>query len=398
MPSMKLTCHCGAASQTLDLPPLPRSIDGTPLTELTICHCSTCRHSTGQLFASYLTLPEGLEPGLNGLRAWSSLSGQSVRYFCTRCSCHVFIQRDTGWSVATGTIVSEPGELGARFVRHRNVADAGDGGLAPFLKAIDSIELSSDMPMPSSPQTHARTPSATGILPASCACKAVSLLINRPDASSLLPHSHFPDLMVAYRDASPANASDVKWWLCPRSTTDHAEPVDIANATGYLAGTCACQTCRLVSGFEIQSWAFIPEGNIRIRCAAPPAADTATDVSSTEDFQPLATFFADPLHSQRIGNLGSYVSSPGATRNFCAHCGATIFWRGRHGGPSLIDVSAGLLRAESGARAEAEGWLQWWKGRVSFAEEASLGREGAAARRAVALVKGLEDGMRENNA
>lgn len=34
----------------------------------------------------------------------------------------------------------------------------------------------------------------------------------------------------------------------------------------------------------------------------------------------------------------------------------------------MIDVSVGLLRAKSGARAEE--WLEWATGRVSFAEDA----------------------------
>jgi hypothetical protein len=42
-----------------------------------------------------------------------------------------------------------------------------------------------------------------------------------------------------------------------------------------------------------------------------------------------------------------------------------VFWHGEER-PDLIDVSAGLIRAPSGVR--AEGWLEWHPNRVSFKE------------------------------
>jgi hypothetical protein len=57
-----------------------------------------------------------------------------------------------------------------------------------------------------------------------------------------------------------------------------------------------------------------------------------------------------------------------------------------------MDVSVGLLDADEGARAET--WLDWWTGRVSFAEDAGLGRTGETARRAICLIDSLEEGLK----
>jgi hypothetical protein len=91
------------------------------------------------------------------------------------------------------------------------------------------------------------------------------------------------------------------------------------------------------------------------------------------------------------GILTSYESTQGVRREFCVRCGATVFWRDRWR-PELLDVSVGLLDADEGARAET--WLDWWTGRVSFAEDAGNERTGETARRAKCLIDGLEEGLR----
>lgn len=62
-----------------------------------------------------------------------------------------------------------------------------------------------------------------------------------------------------------------------------------------------------------------------------------------------------------------FESSPGVYREFCGTCGATVFWHCDER-PGVVDVSVGLLRSVSGAR--ADDWLEWATGRVSFAEDA----------------------------
>jgi hypothetical protein len=125
------------------------------------------------------------------------------------------------------------------------------------------------------------------------------------------------------------NPENKPWWL----STDH---------TKYLAGNCACESCRKIAGFDIVQWTFIPIAGLSLANDEP---------------------FKLPF-----GTIQSYQSSARRVRWFCSKCGANVFWTGEER-PTLIDVSVGLLDAPSGARAEE--WLQWdLADRVSFKEEA----------------------------
>lgn len=68
-----------------------------------------------------------------------------------------------------------------------------------------------------------------------------------------------------------------------------------------------------------------------------------------------------------MGTLKRYENVEGIWRDFCGTCGATCFWHSDER-PDLIDVSVGLLEADTGAR--AEDWLDWCTERVSFEEHA----------------------------
>lgn len=81
-----------------------------------------------------------------------------------------------------------------------------------------------------------------------------------------------------------------------------------------------------------------------------------------------------------FGTLKSYRSSPIAKRWFCDTCGANVFYDSDER-PTLLDVSVGVLDADSGARAEE--WLEWEKGRVSFREDVHN----------TSLLEALEEGM-----
>jgi len=180
-------------------------------------------------------------------------------------------------------------------------------------------------------------------LQAKCYCGGVEFYITRPSEASKHVRSPFPDLMVPYHSHSPENPDNETWWL--RS-----------NNTKYLAGTCACNSCRLATGFDIQTWAFVSKPNM---------------------FQPDGT----PLDFDN-GTLKKYTSTKtDAIREFCGRCGATIFWHCLER-PDLIDVAVGILDPEEGARAES--WLEWWTDRVSF-KEFALSKS---------LVESLENGLK----
>lgn len=363
---------------------------------MVLCHCKTCRHSTGQLCTSYVPIHE--PDSVSGATSYS-WGSSSTLWFCATCGCHVFrstigdADAPEEWEVASGVVLSAAGSGGgpgdvsgaAEFQRQVGVRDTGDGGLSVWLGQISIDKDADDRPAHNFPEwalpagaaasDQAREQSGGGAardeLQASCHCHGARFHITRPNASSTSPFSGFPDLMIPYTSKDPQikNPDDVKWWLRQDSKK-------------YLAGLCACKSCRLVSGFEIQPWTFVPEANIIFHVGPPGPARTV------EAEQEVGLDF-DALHG--AGILQAYESSPGVIREFCPRCGANVFWHDKWR-PQLIDTSVGLLCAGDGARAES--WLDWWRERVSFEEDAALDRHGAAARWATVLVSALEENLR----
>lgn len=400
--SLLISCLCGQARQAVQITPSILASSGRPektesLLPVSLCHCNTCRHCTGLLCASYIPISQ--PQSLDGLRAYVS-SSHCTRYFCATCGCHVFrsqinaAQQDVGdddilrqdprsgadplasWKVATGTIIGEGPQQGQKqgdeevkfaYSDHHFVENTGDGGLSVWLPQIKS-----SLSGPSHLDTTLSSPGVPSSVQATCGCGSVRFLITHPDASSRLPRSNYADLLHPYQ-STPAehivNPSDEKWWLCPRK----------GGSTVYLAGLCACRSCRLASGFEIQAWAFVSRSNIFV-------LDRSSAIASDDAMGKPLTF---PLSPSQVS---TYESSPGVLRDFCATCGATLFWHDRWR-PDLIDVSAGLLSAPEGVR--AEGLLEWHTGRVSFAENAELGRTGPMGRSARQLVDEIEAGLRQ---
>ncbi|CAI4218955.1 unnamed protein product [Parascedosporium putredinis] len=349
--------------------------------ELSFCHCTSCRHSTGLLFTSYLPIKEPHASQIDGLSRHTSEDGWT-RLFCPNCGCHVLrVQTGEGeestWEVATGVIekATEDDEKAFEAIKvagNINVGDTVDGGASVWLPPKNDPQAWRMDPPTPCPEVDSSSPgdAPADTLPASCACGKVDLYITRPNPDSYLASSGWPDLTHAYHSISEperGNPEDIKWWIRD-------------NGNKYLAGTCACRSCRLVSGFEIQTWTFVPRTNIHFRVPGP-AGNGASDGRTTValDFKTLPR-----------GILQSYESSPGVLREFCPGCGATVFWHDKWR-PNIIDVSVGLLRAREGAR--ADGWLDWWTERVSFAEDAEVGRVGPPAQRAVELVSRLQTGL-----
>ncbi|KAK2041748.1 glutathione-dependent formaldehyde-activating enzyme [Colletotrichum somersetense] len=369
---MGISCLCGAVAQRIS----PRRTD-FKVKEISIDHSDTDRHATGILCVSYY--PTEKPHFHEGISEYVD-ADRFMRYFCRKCGCHVFRCKGVGdhaeWEAATGVLVDSTGddaESDARFTVHTSVSDTKDGGISLWLTEVDGRTLATAQhPEPSvERQAISTLPPLSSLvpadsLPASCACGTVSFHITRPNERSHFPHSGFPDLLYpAYKHSEHfmKNPDRVKWWVR-------------ADGTKYLAGTCACRPCRLASGFEIQTWAFVPRENIFLHTPGPDGR--------------RAVFPLD-FAASSAGVLRTYESSPGVLREFCGGCGATVFWHDIWR-PDVIDVSAGLLRAPEGARADT--WLDWWTGRCSFEEEADKGRTGEPARMARKLIDCLEGGLR----
>ncbi|KAK2808560.1 hypothetical protein FQN50_004592 [Emmonsiellopsis sp. PD_5] len=329
-------------------------------------------------FASYLLLEQAPSPSLDGLVEYAE-SAAASRWFCGRCGAHVFLQfkglhgdgeRGERFLVTRGLV--DDMNVETQSIKQLCLAHTVDGGLLR-----SSIPSSTPIPesgllggqvesennscftgsiytrctdegpdyLPNNPpplfnqEELAQTSSDTSLL-ASCHCTGVQFSITPPDHTSRTTSSPWSDLLVPFHSAPSENPDDVKWWLRE-------------NDTKYLAGLCGCNSCRLASGFPIQSWAFIPRSNIFTKGAADDATGGVQVVK--------------PLDYDDLGSLKRYQSSPGVYREFCGGCGATVFWH-CDWRPGVVDVSVGLLRAESGVRADK--WLDWVLERVSFEEEA----------------------------
>ncbi|KAH8884214.1 hypothetical protein GQ53DRAFT_752269 [Thozetella sp. PMI_491] len=364
---VSISCHCGASKQDLSLPNGPASWES-----VSICHCNTCRHHTGLLCTSYLPIVEPSRESLRELIEYTS--SKSSRWFCKTCGCHIFRSSAGAWSVATGVIARSPssvpppendGRVDVTWA-HRFEGDTKDGGLSNWLRG-NPIETTS---VPKDVLARQVGTTLEPALSASCHCSNVHFTITRPDVSSSLPRSNFSDLILPYCSTPSelvSNPANEKWWLCD-------------GRTKYLAGTCVCRSCRLISGFEIQTWTFVPRSNILFQDSSSPG--------SGQEGQTIPLDFT----SIPSGILQSYESSPGVIREFCPKCGATVFWHDKWR-PDLIDVSVGLLQA-NGAR--AEDWLSWCLDRVSFAEDVVNDRQGDAAVWAGKLVDALGRGLQIN--
>lgn len=324
-----VTCLCGGIALSIQLDPAKDH------SQLQLCHCHSCRAVTGLLYSSYYLMQHG-PPSLDGLCKYQQ-SPYVSRFFCKTCGAHVFARTEPcgQYLVASGVLVADTPSV--QSIQHWSVDHTRDGGLSTFLPGWPSVDARCRLAALSGTQGDLwngsqRPDSDSEVksqheLPARCHCGQVRFYITPPNASSSQVWSPWPDLLVPYHSGSSENQENVKWWLRDENTK-------------YLAGTCVCTSCRLGSGFSIQTWAFIPKPNIL-------DADRS------------------PLDFNR-STMRQYNSSPGVYREFCSSCGATVFWHCDER-PGLIDVSIGLLHAHG---AKAEDWLEWATVRVSFAEMA----------------------------
>ncbi|KAF9048524.1 Mss4-like protein, partial [Panaeolus papilionaceus] len=371
-------CHCGISTFRVPFDPSLLPIQNHA------CHCNTCRHSSGQMAFIYLPIQGRPLDGTVGttMVAEGDLNGyrtgpRSIRYFCSNCSAGMFLCEDEEqstrhgeWYVAAGTLEYTKGIY--ETVCHAFVGDTLDGGLADQLPVIGDRVMprfsaapheSPLLPLPwrSSVLPSRGTAIEAQTIDAYCQCRTIHVRITRPNELSFLPRAPYPDLIFPAdktRLSTLSNVRDEKWWLPLGDGVGERTPTP----SHYLAGHCVCAHCRLGSGFEVQSWAFISRANV-------------FEIGSTEPIE-----FAH-LESRPKG-MKQYMSSTGRYREFCSKCGATAFWW-HAGRPDVIDISMGLIDQEcDGARAEE--WFKWHRHRVSYSESSSIDRY---------IVDGLVNGL-----
>lgn len=414
---VKARCHCGLNELRVGF-----NTSRLPISN-GLCHCNSCRHSSGQMSVYHVPVDSLLcadsdEPfhvgpstrcdGDGDLVAYQT-SKSAVRYSCVVCSAQLLFHhlgslkdgseedREEGeymMCVAAGALEKVEGIVQPGY--HIHVEDTRDGGLADHLIGVDGVYLkrysrgrgTEELPLGwkhegllhSHHSTNVQKPDAQARdrLRFSCHCNTIRFSVTRPTQASTIPYAAYPDLLYPHdvtHLAKLRNHSDEKWWLRPAAGSPK-----LTLPTKYLAGHCACDNCRLTSGFEIQSWAYVPLANIVDENGRPFALveDGRGDLDEVRAaVDKLA--LSDNIHlppreegsdgpSRRPAGLKQYITSPGRYREFCSKCGATAFaWQA--GRPDLVCVAVALVD-ESQAGARAEGWFEWCLTRVGYAEEA----------------------------
>ena len=341
--TLRLACLCRQVRAHVDI-----SRDDIPL-DASICHCNACRYASGLLCTTLCQLPATLSPlEVNGdTCSYEVGSSRRIVFFCTCCGASIYETNEdaTNIKLYTGVLELDPDTV--EFTSQCCAKETRDGGLStwldlPVCDETDHCNLHRMTPVIDLSRSLENYEQGNDVQ-ASCHCGGVQFIVALPCEASTQLSSPYPDLLIPYNLGPSKNEEDDKWWLR-------------ANGTKYFAGTCACKSCRLASGNEVQTWAFIPKVNLR-------------------------QMNGDPIEFS-MSTLKQYSSSNGVYRNFCGICGATVFWHNDER-PYLIDVSAGLLIAQIGVR--AENLLEWGTERVSFQEEAQN----------KALIATLNEGLRK---
>lgn len=320
--ALSAKCHCGFASLSVEIP-----TSAVPL-KSSICSCDSCRRVTAQLFATHIAVPNSVPlPDISHLTSYPS-SASLTRVFCPRCGGSVLCRDPSSegrfWFTGGGLEGPVDGILDRQVVWANDTVDGGGViwlpeknnagnvirhyGAQRGSEVVDVEAMQRNFAEAKKSSSSAAQQEADDQredrLQVSCHCGAFQCYITRPDPETPGP--------------TPGHG---KWWL-PEG-----------KGRRYWAGLDACRSCRKATGYEINSWAYVPAHNFR-----NPDADGA------------------PLDPATHPALSHYESSPGVQRDFCATCGASVFFRKLSRDPQVFDIGVGLLR---GRGARAEDWLQW---------------------------------------
>ncbi|TFK32354.1 Mss4-like protein [Crucibulum laeve] len=326
-------CHCGKNTFKVAFP----SVSLPTISDL--CHCDACRHTTGQMAVcvvriqgvalSATSTPDSEEPAdISGLSQYQT-SNRLTRYFCSTCSAHVleYSHEFGNWSVTAGALERTDGIVNIGF--HIYVGDTLDGGLSDHYRTHDGVEVPRYI-----------EDKGSDMVPLGWKADVLKQKHENEGEDRLFIYCHCKKNQYYLTRVKEVKDAEQEWWLKPSSNE--------SELIKYLGTHCVCTSCRLTSGFEIQSWMFLPRENI---------IDPATNAVIN---------FTNP--AARPKGLTQYTSTPEKEihREFCGTCGATVFfWLP---GRDIVDVSLGTVdQGQRGAR--AEGWIEWRK-RVTQSQDA----------------------------
>lgn len=345
MVALKVGCHCKKIFFNIDIPE-----EQFPL-KSAICHCKSCRHATGQIFTTFAVIPTDVpselrDGGNNTLTTYRS-SSTLLRLFCQICGASIAnfdSATEEEWELATGCIEFLGDPLGheGKLNRVQLWLDdvKGDGGAAGWInggkeEGMDRYWRGRD-----------------------------SEMVSDADIANILTgetHGQESELLSQNQTTGRDYTLNVRCH-CGTISFDVIRPQDQPNrdTEAFEAGLDACTSCRLVTGFEITSWATVPHGSI---------------------------ITTEPTLNAYLGDrsrLKHYKSSSDVSRYFCTRCGATIFYQ-KHG-LATIDIAIGVLNPPVSEQARAEDWLRWLKyPKGIFYSEDAVDRK---------FLRGLMDGLR----
>ncbi|MCJ1360388.1 MAG: hypothetical protein MMC33_010393 [Icmadophila ericetorum] len=294
-----------------------------------LCQCNICRYTSGNLSITVIALPAGSkELQVNGIPKENKTSEVLSRYHCGNCGSALF---EKSWSrgltyLSSGALTEADGVL--QIGQQIFIDDTKDGGMAAWLPGVPAWaewpgSKEANYEVMSSKQAPIAVSEAEKLV-CQCQCGGVEFKLRAASKQSM----HLFKLISFLLFTHAPNAGSYKGEEFDRILKE--------NRTKYLAGTCVCNDCRRAAGHEFQNWAYVPVEN-------------------------LEKMDGDPMDFS-IGTLKKYQHSEKADRYFCENCGATVFWHGARQ-KDQIDVAVGLMRADSGAR--AEDWLAWRTHRLS---------------------------------
>lgn len=122
--TLTATCFCKLFHTAYTIP-----ASSTPL-KASICHCTTCRKTSGHLFAAFAVIPSTHRPDVSALTAYAS-SDALTRYFCPRCGASIANFEAHEWEFTTGVLARAGGGLLNRVQLWLD--DTRDGGAGLWL-------------------------------------------------------------------------------------------------------------------------------------------------------------------------------------------------------------------------------------------------------------------------
>lgn len=317
-----ITAECLCKARTFSTEVSSHSL---PL-QCNVCHCDSCRHSTGALHIIETTWPQPKEDvDISALQSYQFSANVTYR-FCGTCSTLIFYESarfPSKLGVFTGALKNVDADI-VRLTKNIFVEDTVDGGASvwfrkpnsdgkeiPRYREFSGEEIPWSWPEPSCPSGSAKAP-RQDILPVWCHCKGINMALR-------------------FEDYASKAKEDFPWFIDP---TTHKRRVNFD----------ACNSCRLQFGHDLVHWASVELANLS-HANGKSFPGTTAELKAAVD-----------AGDYTVGTLAYYQSSPGKQRYFCKVCSTSAFFASNHE-PEVVKLAIGLLEAPDGAR--AEGYLSW---------------------------------------